>query len=83
MEEFDPEAMRKAVDQNRKILGMPAQDNRIYRTKRNVSEEYGDIRQAFDMWLERANLPDNAEWQIKDVQDAFDKLAEFIPTEAL
>ena len=48
--------------------------------KRSVSEAYGDIRQAFDVWLNRAGLPDNAEWQIKDVQDALDKLAEFIPS---
>lgn len=80
MEEFDVDAMRKAVEQNRKILGMPPQDNRIYRTKRTVSEEYGDIRQALDMWLDRANLPERAEWEIKDVQSALDKLAEFIPS---
>lgn len=43
------------------------------------AEEFGDIRQAFDMWLNRAGLNDSAEWIIKDVQDALERLSIMIP----
>ena len=49
-------------------------------TTRSISEEYGDIRQKFDLWVNRLS-DDKAEWCIKDIQDAFDALAEFVPEE--
>jgi hypothetical protein len=57
-------------------------ENRFHREKRSVAEEFGDIRQAFDLWLNRASLPEDAEWVIRDLMDALEGLAEYIPSEA-
>lgn len=38
-------------------------------------EEFADIRQAFDVWTNRYPHTARLEWQIKDVQDALDRLS--------
>lgn len=38
-------------------------------------EEFADIRRAFDMWSNRFPNASRLEWEFKDVQDAFERLA--------
>lgn len=78
----EDEGLRRAVNRNRHNIGLPPQlkpDNRIYRENRTISQSYGDIRQTLDQWLNAAELPDAAEWCIKDVQDALEALSKYVP----
>jgi hypothetical protein len=47
---------------------------------RTLSQRFGDLRQAFDTLSNE--IPDRAEWEIKWVQDAFERLAPFIPDDS-
>lgn len=64
--------------------------NTSIRTQESLVEHFGDVRQAFDQWLSRAQLYSTAAIEVQEdianaignAQRALDRLADYIPQEA-